>query len=244
MKIKTIVVDDERLARLELINLLKNFPDIEIIAEYGDPEEAIAGISESDVDLVFLDIQMPGKNGFEVLEDLESVPHIIFVTAYDEFAIKAFEVNAMDYVLKPVEEERLKTAVEKAVNVIQEEKAATKRDLEKGVLTGSEQVFIKDGEKCWFVHLRDVTLFESIGNYVRVYFDGNKPLILKSLNNLDKRLSDKEFFRANRKHILNLKWISKIEPWFNGGLLVELKGGEKIEISRRQSAKLKDKMSL
>lgn len=244
MKIKTIIVDDERLARLELTRLLSKFSEIEIIAEYGDPEEAIEGIANSDAQLVFLDIQMPGKNGFDVLEELETVPHVIFVTAYDEFAIKAFEVNAMDYVLKPVEEDRLKSAVEKALTVIKEEMIVEEKDAEKGVLTGNDQVFLKDGEKCWFVHLKEVRLFESIGNYVRVHFNNNKPLILKSLNSLDKRLSEKDFFRANRKHIINLKWIEKIEPWFNGGMMVELKGGEKIEISRRQSAKLRDRMSL
>ncbi|MCB0481034.1 MAG: response regulator transcription factor [Flavobacteriales bacterium] len=244
MKIKTIIVDDERLARLELIKLLSKYNDIEVIAEYGDPEEAIDGISNSDAHLVFLDIQMPGKNGFDVLEELETVPHIIFVTAFDEFAIKAFEVNAMDYVLKPVEEDRLRLAVEKAISIIKEEKIIEEKDAEKGALSGNDQVFLKDGEKCWFVHLKEVRLFESIGNYVRVHFASNKPLILKSLNSLDKRLSEKEFFRANRKHIINLKWIEKIEPWFNGGMMVELKGGEKIEISRRQSAKLRDRMSL
>ncbi len=244
MKIRTIIVDDERLARKELARLLEEHKEIEIIGEYGDPEEAIAGISELDPDLVFLDIHMPGKTGFDVLEELERAPHVIFVTAYDEFAIKAFEVNAMDYILKPVEEERFTVALRKALKIIQENKEQMVRDSKRDQLTGGDQVFIKDGERCWFVHLRDVKLFESIGNYVRVYFEDKKPLILKSLNNLDKRLDDKEFFRANRKHIINLKWIDNIEPWFNGGLLVELKGGDKIEISRRQAARLKDKMSL
>ncbi|UTW64701.1 response regulator transcription factor [bacterium SCSIO 12741] len=241
---RTIIVDDERLARKELSRLLEEHKEIEIIGDFGDPDEAIAGITELDPDLVFLDIHMPGKTGFDVLEELERAPHVIFVTAYDEFAIKAFEVNAMDYILKPVEEERFSVALNKALKIIQENKEQMIRDSKREQLTGGDQVFIKDGERCWFVHLRDIKLFESIGNYVRVYFEDKKPLILKSLNNLDKRLDDKEFFRANRKHIINLKWIDNIEPWFNGGLLVELKGGDKIEISRRQAARLKDKMSL
>ena len=244
MKLKTIIVDDERLARQELKSLLANHTQIEIIAEYGDPEEAIKGIAELNPDLLFLDIQMPGKTGFELLEELEQSPHVIFVTAYDEFAIKAFEVNAMDYILKPVEEERLTLALNNSIKFIEDEKESEAKHQDSVQLTGDDQVFIKDGEKCWFVHLRDVRYFESIGNYVRVFFNGNKPLILRSLNNLDKRLDDKEFFRANRKHIINLKWIAKIETWFNGGLQVELKDGEKIEISRRQAAKLKDRMSL
>lgn len=243
MKIKTIVVDDERLGRKELLSLIEQNSNLEVIADYGNPDEAIAGIQELKPDLLFLDIQMPGKNGFNLLEELETVPHVIFVTAYDEFAIQAFEVNAMDYVLKPVEEDRFAGAVKKAIEVLEEEKKQTATNAE-DALTGDDQVFIKDGERCWFVHLRDVEKFESVGNYVKVFFNGNKPLILKSLNNLDKRLSEKEFFRANRKFIINLKWIKKIEPWFNGGMQVELTTGDKIEISRRQASKLKEMMSL
>ncbi len=243
MKIKTVVVDDERLGRKELLSLIEHFPNLEVVADFGNPEEAIKGIEELQPDLLFLDIQMPGKNGFELLEELEKVPHVIFVTAYDEFAIQAFEVNAMDYVLKPVEEERFNVAVNKAIEVITEEKKQLK-NADGETLSGSDQVFLKDGERCWFVHLRDVEKFESVGNYVKVFFNGNKPLILKSLNNLDKRLNDKEFFRVNRKFIINLKWIQKIEPWFNGGMQVELKTGDKIEISRRQASKLKEMMSL
>ncbi len=243
MKIKTIVVDDERLGRKELLSLIEQHSNLEVIADYGNPDEAIAGIQELKPDLLFLDIQMPGKNGFDLLEELETVPHVIFVTAYDEFAIQAFEVNAMDYVLKPVEEDRFAGAVKKAIEVIEGEKKQTATNAE-DALTGDDQVFIKDGERCWFVHLRDVEKFESVGNYVKVFFNGNKPLILKSLNNLDKQLSEKEFFRANRKFIINLKWIKKIEPWFNGGMQVELTTGDKIEISRRQASKLKEMMSL
>ncbi|MGZ6519933.1 MAG: LytR/AlgR family response regulator transcription factor, partial [Bacteroidia bacterium] len=111
-------------------------------------------------------------------------------------------------------------------------------------LNDNDQVFVKDGEKCWFVKLSDIRLFESEGNYVRIHFDKNRPLILRSLNNLDERLNNRTFFRASRKHIVNLKWVESIENWFNGGLMVKLKGGEQVEISRRQAAKLKDMMSL
>jgi two-component system LytT family response regulator len=243
--IKTIIIDDERLARQELKSLLKDFSDIEIIAEFGNADEAIEGLKNLEPELIFLDIQMPGKDGFQFLESVEKVPNVVFVTAYDEYALKAFEVSAMDYLLKPVEENRLKEAVEKVREEIAMEKELEKASPdERGVLEDTDQVFIKDGEKCWFVTLKDVRLFESEGNYVRVYFEGFKPLILKSLNNLDKRLSDKAFFRANRKHIINLKWIDTVESWFNGGLLVNLKDGKAIEISRRQAVKLKERMSL
>lgn len=238
--IKTIIVDDERLARQELRNLLLPFKEIEIIEECNNADEAIAAINRLKPDLVFLDIQMPGKTGIDMLQDLERYPHVIFVTAYDEYAIKAFEVNALDYLLKPVEESRLAEAIRKVV----EREMVTKSVVNNSLLSETDQVFVKDGEKCWFVKLSDIRLFESEGNYVRVLFDNNKPLILKSLTNLDKRLDPKVFFRANRKHIINLRWVEKVENWFNGGLLVELKGGNKIEISRRQAVKLKDMMSL
>jgi two-component system LytT family response regulator len=184
---------------------------------------------------------MPGKNGFEMLEELDSVPTVVFTTAYDEYALKAFEYNAMDYLLKPIEPKRLEETVKK---VIEKNIKATAQASDTPVLSEEDQVFVKDGDKCWFVKLSTVRLFESEGNYVRLYFEENKPLILRTLNYLDERLDNKIFFRANRKHIVNLKWIDSIEPWLNGGLLVKLKGGNKIEVSRRQAIKFKDMLSL
>lgn len=242
--IKCLIIDDERLARQELRRILENHKNIEILDECGDAEDAITKIEELKPDLIFLDIQMPGKTGFEVLEEIIYTPEVIFVTAYDEYAIKAFEVSALDYILKPVEENRFEESLKKVIQKIKEKRNDADANLPTEQLGETDQVFVKDGDKCWFVELGKIRLFESEGNYVRVYFDNNKPLILKSLNNLDKKLSDKLFFRANRKHIINLKWIDKIETWFNGGLLVILKDDKKIEISRRQAVKLKDRMSL
>lgn len=241
---KALIIDDERLARKELSSLLKEYPRIEIIGECSNADEAIEQIEKLQPDLIFLDIQMPGKDGFEMLEHLDKVPKVIFVTAYDEYAMKAFEVNALDYLLKPVEAERL----EETINKLNTEPTAqvVSAPTEEGVLTSSDQIFIKDGEKCWFVTLSDIRMFESEGNYIRVYFNGFKPLILKSLNSLEKRLDPKVFFRANRKYVINLKWIDSIENWFNGGLQVQLKDSsdEKIEISRRQASRFKELMSL
>lgn len=236
---RALLVDDERLARAELSRLLEKFPEIEIVGEAANGEEAIEKIEELNPDLVFLDIQMPGMTGFEVLEHLHIVPHIIFVTAYDEYALKAFEVNALDYVLKPVELNRLEKAIEK----VKEDQAQEENKSEEK-LTYDSQIFIKDGEKCWFVKMDKVRMFESEGNYVRLYFEDSKPMILKSLNNLEKRLNDKEFFRISRKYIINLTWIDKVEAWFNGGLRVTLKSGEKLEISRRQTSRFKELMSI
>lgn len=243
---KALIIDDERLARKELRNLLNRFHEIEIIDECSNAEEAKAAIETHHPDLIFLDIQMPGKNGFELLNELERVPKVIFVTAYDEYAIKAFEVNALDYLLKPVNPDRLEEAVNKVLRQKSEPVLHQEEPIEgmRNKLYEDDQIFLKDGEKCWFVTLKDVRMFESEGNYVRVYFNENRPLILKSLNALEEKLDSKVFFRANRKFIINLKWVTGIENWFNGGLQAQLKNGEKIEISRRQAARFKDVMSL
>lgn len=177
------------------------------------------------------------------MAEVEKAPKVIFTTAYDEYAIKAFEVNALDYLLKPIEPKRLADAIQKLQAEIFKESAGL-NGINRGPLTEHDQVFVKDGERCWFVKLGEIRLFESVGNYAKVFFGTNKPLILKSLNALEERLDDRMFFRANRKHIINLRWIEKIEPYFNGGLLVDLKGGEKIEVSRRQTVKFKEMMSL
>lgn len=239
--IKAIIIDDERPARAELKKLLQSYPEIEVLDEAQNSKEAIEKIHEHNPDLIFLDIQMPGKNGFELLGELMSAPKVIFTTAFDEYALKAFEVNALDYLLKPIDSKRLAEAIQKLTLQVSQ---WTVQKENKTVLTENEQFFVKDGDKCWFVKLADVRLFESAGNYAKVYFDNYKPLILKSLNALEERLDEHHFFRVNRKHIVNLKWIAKIEPYFNGGLLLELKNGEKIEVSRRQSAKFKEMMSL
>jgi two-component system, LytTR family, response regulator len=241
---KALIIDDERLARNELKKLLADFSEIEVIGEAANADEGIEKIDSLVPDLIFLDIQMPGKTGFDMLQELDRAPHVIFTTAYDEFALKAFEVNALDYLMKPVEPKRLKDALQKLQQAEEKEAAASLSSSFRGMLSENDQVFVKDGERCWFVKLGEVRLFESVGNYAKVFFGNNKPLILKSLNALEERLDEKVFFRANRKHIINLHMIEKVEPFFNGGLMLDLKGGEKIEVSRRQAVKFKEMMSL
>ena len=241
---KDLIIDDERLARNELKKLLQDFPSVEIIGEAANANEGLEKIESLNPDLIFLDIQMPGKTGFDMLTELEKAPRVIFTTDYDEFALKAFEVNALDYLLKPIEPKRLSDAIHKLTASDQREVRSEGEFVNNSILSESDQVFVKDGERCWFVKLSDIRLFESVGNYAKVFFGTNKPLILKSLNALEERLDEKVFFRANRKHIINLRMIEKIEPYFNGGLLLELKGGEKIEVSRRQTVKFKEMMSL
>jgi two-component system LytT family response regulator len=241
---KAILIDDERLARNELRKLLQDYPEIEIIDEAANVDEAVKKINSLSPDLIFLDIQMPGKTGFDLLNELDHTPDIIFTTAYDEYALRAFDVNALDYLLKPIEPKRLAEAIHKLEDF--EDAASPLTDVPqiRTILSENDQVFVKDGDRCWFVRLGEIRLFESVGNYVKVFFAANKPLILKSLNALEERLDEKVFFRANRKHIVNMRMIEKVEPYFNGGLLLDLQGGEKIEVSRRQAVKFKEMMSL
>ena len=237
---KALIIDDERLARKELVKLLGEHSSVEIAGEAANADEAEQMINELNPDLLFLDIQMPGRSGFQLLESLDSVPYVVFTTAYDEFALKAFEVSALDYLLKPITPERLAEAMHK-VSDKERTKSVQARDKKLGL---DDQVFVKDGDRCWFVSLASIRFFESDGNYIKVYFDTNRPMIHKSLNALDEKLDERAFFRASRKHIINLSWVESIEPWFNGGLMVKLKGGDKVEVSRRQAAKFKDMMSL
>jgi two-component system LytT family response regulator len=241
---KALIIDDERLARKELNSLLEDIKEITVVGEAVNVDDAYQRIIELKPDLIFLDIQMPGKTGFDLLEMLDSVPSVIFTTAYDEYALQAFEVNALDYLLKPIQKERLQESIKKLISNTPEPQQSNTENLEAQKLQAGDQVFVKDGDRCWFVRLSEVRLFESEGNYIKVYFDGNRPMIHKSLNALDEKLDDRSFFRASRKHIINLSWVEKIEPWFNGGLMVQLKGGQNVEVSRRQAARFKEMMSL
>jgi two-component system LytT family response regulator len=241
---KAIIIDDERLARNELKKLLSDFSEIEVIDEAANADEGMKKIKSLEPDVIFLDIQMPGKTGFDMLKELENPPQIIFTTAYDEYAIRAFDVNAIDYLLKPVEPRRLTDAIQKLKEDHEAIFIQGAGSQNKSMLSEHDQVFVKDGERCWFVKLSEIRLFESVGNYAKVFFGTHKPLILKSLNALEERLDPKIFFRANRKHIVNLRSIDKVESYFNGGLLLELQGGDKVEVSRRQAVKFKEMMSL
>lgn len=237
---RTIIVDDERLAREELKGLLQEYKDIEIIGEYKNAIEAKEAIEKEAPDLVFMDIQMPGETGLQLLEKMSSPPRTVFVTAYDEYAIKAFELNAYDYLMKPIDPERLAEVHKR----LMEENRLPESVENSDVLRDGDKVLIKDGEKVWFINVNDIRFFESEGNYVKVKFDSFRPLILRSLNSLEERMDEKLFFRANRKFLVNLNHIVNIESWFNGGLQIEMSCGTKIEISRRQTIKFKDRFSL
>lgn len=239
---KALIVDDERLARNELRRLLAAHTDIEIIGEAVDVEDALEKVEGLKPELLFLDVQMPGADGFSLLEKLGSpLPAVIFTTAYDEFAVKAFEFNALDYLLKPVDPNRLVAALEKLRGrgpALVESAAPAHR------LTPDDKVFVREGERCWFVPVKNIRLLESEGNYTRLHFDEHKPQLFRSLTAMEERLDVRHFFRANRKQVINLAWVDGIEPWFSGGLLVKLKGGLKVELSRRQAQDFRERLSL
>ncbi len=244
---KALLIDDERLARSELRRLLAAFPEVEIVGEAANAKQAREQLVALQPDLLFLDVQMPGETGMEFLASLEApVPHVIFTTAYDEFAVKAFELNALDYLLKPVDPARLTTAISKLREKTTD--STSPLPVSKGPpsdrLDAKDKVFVREGDRCWFVEVNSIRLLESEGNYTRVHFENAQPQLFRSLNAMEERLDPKYFFRANRRQIINLAWIDKIEPWFSGGLLVHLKGGAKVELSRRQAQEFRDKMSL
>jgi two-component system LytT family response regulator len=239
---KALLIDDERLARNELRRLLASFPDIEVAGEASQAGQARTLVDELRPDLLFLDVQMPGLSGIDFLESLEPpVPHVIFTTAYDEFAVKAFELNAIDYLLKPVDPARLSAAVDRLPG---ERRAQAPAPAAAGALHASDKVFVREGERCWFVEVGQIRLLESEGNYTRIHFGESQPQLFRSLNAMEARLDPKFFFRANRRQIINIAWISKIEPWFSSGLLVHLTGGAKVELSRRQAQEFRERMSL
>lgn len=232
---KALLVDDERLARAGLRRLLKAHDDITIVGEAANADEAATQIQRLRPDVVFLDVEMPGRGGLELLEELEDLPAVIFTTAYQDYAVRAFEVGAVDYLLKPIVAERLAAALDRL------RRATRTKDPEMG---SEQRVFLRDGERCWIVALDEIRMLESEGNYTRVYFGENHPLIYKSLNALEARLNPATFFRASRSHIVNIRDIYSLAPQPDGGLVATLKGGIKIGISRRQSRKLREVMSL
>lgn len=240
--IKAVIVEDSRLARNELKELLKRHSQIEILGEAENVDDGYKLIQETNPDLLFLDINMPEKDGFELLEMLDEVPITIFTTAFDEYAIKSFEYNALDYLLKPINEKRFALAIEKVEQTLKGRNEQSSTSEER--LTGNSQIFIKDGEKCWLVKVGDISHFEIVGNYTRVFFQGENPMLYKSLNQVEEKLPEKYFFRANRQQIINTNFIVSVVPWFNGKLKLTMTNGDEIEVSRRQSYLFKDKMSL
>ncbi|WP_444931617.1 LytR/AlgR family response regulator transcription factor [Microbulbifer sp. SSSA002] len=236
---KAIIIEDSRLARNELKELLKPHKHIDLVAEAQDCEQAVSLIREEQPDLLFLDINLPDGTGFDILEKLDTAPKVIFTTAYDEYAIQAFEVNALDYLLKPINPEKFERALSKA----QEDSPSTPSATSANYLDTSNKIFIKDGERCWLVEIGNIRYFENCGNHAQVFFEDNKPFIYKSLAKIEQRLNPEVFFRANRQQIINLNYIKNIEPWINSGLMVTMTDGKEIEVARRPACRLREMLS-
>ncbi len=256
---RAIIVDDERLARQELRRLLQAHPDVAVAGEARNAAEAEDLLQRVEPDLLFLDIQMPGKSGLEMLEGLDDPPQTILTTAFDHYAVRGFELNAVDYLLKPIVPARLTEALRR-VRERQDATAASRdnavassdpanRDEEIPVVhahrtpTILQQVFVRDGERCWLVPVQDIKLLRSEGNYTRLFFDGNQPLIPRALAQIESRIDATIFFRVNRSELINLSWVTEIFPEADG-YSIALRGGPEVMVSRRQAKLLRDRLAL
>ena len=236
---KTVIIDDERLAREEVKRALKKHPEFAIVGEANNVDAALEIIDKEQPDILFLDIHMPGKSGFDLLEELTTVPEVVFTTAYDRYAVKAFELNALDYLVKPLREERFAKTIEKVKQELTE-----KEKVKPEILPMHRKIFIKDGENCHFIPLSEIHFIESLDNYARLYFGNQKAMIKRSLNLLEEKLDSTVFFRTNRSQIINTHYIKEIHPHFNNKLHITLTTGQTIEVSSRQSVKFKNWNSL
>lgn len=238
MTLRVLIVDDTRLARLELRTLLRDVPDVECVGEADDVPAAQAAIERLQPDVVLLDIQMPSGTGFDLLERLEVVPRVIFTTAYDQYALRGFEANALDYLLKPVQADRLAAALDKARGIAPPAPIVRER------LRADDQVFLRDGERCWFVPLSQISRIEVDGNYATVHFRGGKAMLGRSLATLEERLDPALFFRANRNTLVNLRLVQSIDLSVGDGFTLTMKDDAEVEVSRRQARELRERLAL
>ena len=234
---KAMIIEDSRLARAELRELLQAHPNIELCCEAENPRDALPLILKELPELLFLDIHMPGKNGFELLEDLDYEPKVIFITAHADYAMRSFEFDTVDYLLKPISAERLKRAIDKL-----QHEAAT-NNLHHN-FDAQSRVLLRDGDTCHWVCLTDISYFDSYGNHTYVFWNNNKALIYRSLTKIEERIPAPLFFRVNRQQIVNIGHVINVEPWINGGYRLALKSGEHIEVSRRHTSRFKDVFGL
>ncbi len=235
---KTVIVEDSRLARVELLELLKAHPKIQVVAQAENCEQALALIAQHNPELLLLDINLPDGSGFDILEQLEQVPEVIFTTAYDEFAIQAFEVNALDYLMKPIRPQKLARALDKL-----DDQNTAESEQQNSRLNEESKIFVKDGDRCWLIEVGRIRYFENCGNHAQIFFDDQKPFVYKSLAKIEQRLNPATFIRVNRQHIVNLNYIQDIQPW-NSGLVLTMTDGKEIEVSRRHASNLKNMLSL
>ncbi len=250
-KIRTLIVDDEPLARERLASLLMTEQDIEIVGQCRDGEEAVAAIVDHEPDLVFLDVQMPQMNGFEVIEAVggDRMPLVIFVTAFDQHALRAFQVRALDYLLKPFDRERFSEALERARRQVEREETgdlgrrllALVKDLRRDQ-PRAERLVVKSGGRLFFLRADEIDWVEAAGNYVRLHVGTTSHLLRETMNAIEGRLDPEKFFRIHRSRIVNMERIQELQPWLNGEYAVLLRTGTRLTLSRGYREKLQDRL--
>ena len=250
-KIKVLVADDEPLARERLAGLLSQEPDMEMVGQARDGEEAVTAIHDDSPDLVFLDVQMPQMNGFDVIEAVGSdkMPLVIFVTAYDQHALKAFQVRALDYLLKPFDRERFKDALSRARKQLERDEngdlgrrlLALVKDLRRDQ-PKSDRLVVKSGGRLFFLRTDEIDWVEAAGNYVRLHVGPGSHLLRETMNAIEGRLDPEKFFRIHRSRIVNMERIQELQPWLNGEYAVLLRTGTRLTLSRGYREKLQDRL--
>lgn len=234
---RALIIEDSELARFELRHLLRAHPHIEIVGEAADVQSALSQLQSLGPDVVFMDIDLPDGTAFDLLEQLERIPQLIFTTAFDAYALQAFAYNTIDYLLKPIEPQRLAQAIEKLRPLPAVPEPS-------GPLHADSPLYLKDGDKTYLLRVKEIRLIEAVGNYSRVYFGKHAPLIYRALAAVEARLDPADFFRCSRQHLVNLAWVDEVMPWSNSTLRLRLRGGQEIDVSRRQSLRLKEHLSL
>lgn len=248
---KVAVVEDSEFAREGLVSMLASYPDLELVCAADHTDTALAVLNDSTVDVLFLDIHMPGSSGFELLAGLSYSPLVIFTTAYSEYAIRSFDFNTVDYLLKPISRQRLDQAIAKlrrqyaaatnAGDASPDDEITRSQELP---LEPGSRLFIKDNDKCYLIALASIRYFESCKNEARAFFDDNKAFIKRSMTELERRLPQAMFFRANRQYIVNLQAVKSVEESASIGVTLTMIDGRKIEISRRRAAQLTEMLRL
>ncbi len=250
-KIRAMVVDDEAMARERVVGMLRQEQDIELIGECSDGQQAVSAINTQHPDLVFLDVQMPACDGFGVIQQVgpERMPAVVFVTAYDEYALRAFEVHAIDYLLKPFGRERFQQTLQHARAHVERRRAG---DLGKRLMAlvhdvkpepqKLDRLVVKSGGRVFFLRTEDIVWIEAAGNYVRLHLGDDSHLFRETMNGVEARLDPRRFVRIHRSRIVNSDRIKELQPWFNGEYVVVLQNGTRLTLSRGYREKLQERL--
>jgi two-component system LytT family response regulator len=247
VSIRALIVDDEPLARQRICTLLEAEPDVQIVGECTDGRQAVAAIEKLRPDLMFLDVQMPALDGFGVLDavDTDDLPIVIFVTAYDSYAIRAFEVHALDYLLKPFDRERFRKALERArEQFARQQNAGSRKQLRellhdvKAERKPLERLVIKTAGRVFFLRADEIDWIEAAGNYLRLHVGSETHLLRETMNSVETRLDADKFMRIHRSTIVNIERIKELQPWFHGDYVVILRNGTQLPLSRSYRQKM------